>query len=290
MPTCYRHPNRETGVSCSSCGRPICPECMTPTPVGMRCPECANQRTRVVRNPTGTPTALSVGGFPATVVLIAINVIVYLIEVVHGSGGFSISIGTAYDLGALWGPAVHENGDWWRTITSGFVHFSILHIAFNMYLLFILGRLLEPSIGTVRFVTLYFASLLAGSFLALWFTPESVSAGASGAIFGLIGAAFVIARGRKLDAIAGQIGILIVINLVFTFADTGVSLGAHLGGLVAGVLCGLLIIAGEQGRYARNLSRDKRMAFEVVAMSALGVLSFVLALAAAGWGAPYFGG
>ena len=255
---------------------------MTPTPVGMRCPECSNQRTRVVRNPTGTPTALAAGGFPATVVLIAINVIVYLIEVVHGSGGFSISIQTAYDLGALWGPAVHENGEWWRIVTSGFVHFSILHIAFNMYLLFILGRLLEPSIGTIRFVTLYFASLLAGSFLALWFTPDSVSAGASGAIFGLIGAAFVIARGRRLDAIAGQIGILIVINLVFTFADRGVSLGAHLGGLVAGVLCGLLIIAGEQGRYARNLSRGKRIAFEVAAMAALGVLSFVLALAAAG--------
>jgi membrane associated rhomboid family serine protease len=260
---------------------------MTPTPVGMRCPECANQRTRVVRNPTGTPTALAAGGFPATVVLIAINVIVYLIEVVHGSGGLSIGIGTAYDLGALWGPAVHVEGEWWRTITSGFVHFSILHIGFNMYLLFILGRLLEPSIGTVRFVTLYFASLLAGSFGALLLTPDSVSAGASGAIFGVIGATFVIARGRKLDAIAGQIGILIILNLVFTFADTGVSLGAHGGGLIAGVLCGLLIVAGEQGRYGRNLTREKRTAIEVAAMSALGIASFILALAAAGWGAPY---
>src|SRR4051794_26151894 len=280
--TCYRHPNRETGVSCSSCGRPICPECMTPTPVGMRCPECANQRTRVVRNPTGTPAALSVGGFPATVVLIAINVIVYLIEVVHGPGGLSIGIRTAYDLGGLWGPAVHEGGDWWRTITSGFVHFSILHIGFNMYLLFILGRLLEPSIGTLRFVVLYFTSLLAGSFLAPAFPPDSVSAGASGAVFGVIGATFVIARGRRLDAIAGQIGILIVINLVFTFADTGVSLGAHLGGLAAGVLCGLLIVAGEQGRYGRNLSARNRLAIEVAAMSALGIVSFILALAAAG--------
>jgi membrane associated rhomboid family serine protease len=283
--TCYRHPDRETAVSCSSCGRPICPDCMTPTPVGMRCPECASQRTRVVRNPTGTPGGAA---FPATVALIAINVVVYLIEIVHGGGGTSISIGDAYDLGALWGPAVHEGGDWWRTITSGFVHFSILHIAFNMYLLFILGRLLEPSIGTVRFVFLYFASLLAGSFVALWFTPDSVSAGASGAIFGVIGATFVIARGRKLDAIAGQIGILIVINLVFTFADTGVSLGAHLGGLVAGVLCGLLIIAGEQRRYLPNLDARGRLGVELTAMGVLAVASFLLALAAAGWGAPYF--
>jgi len=263
---------------------------MTPTPVGMRCPECANQRTRVVRNPTGTPSALSIGGFPATVVLIAINVILYFVEIVHGSGGTSIGIGTVYDLGGLWGPAVNEGGEWWRTIASGFLHYSILHIGFNMYLLYILGRLLEPSIGTVRFVALYFASLLAGSFCALWFTPDAVSAGASGAIFGVIGATFVIARGRKLDAIAGQIGILIVINLVFTFADTGVSLGAHVGGLVAGVLCGLLIVAGEQGRYGRNLSRDNRLVLEVGAMAALAIVSFILALAAASWGAPYFPG
>jgi membrane associated rhomboid family serine protease len=257
---------------------------MTPTPVGMRCPECASQRTRVVRSPVGTASGAA---FPATIALIAINVIVYLIEIVHGGGGTSISIKTAYDLGALWGPAVNEGGDWWRTITSGFVHFSILHIAFNMYLLFILGRLLEPSIGTARFVVLYFASLLAGSFLALALTPDSVSAGASGAIFGVIGATFVIARGRKLDAIAGQIGILIVINLVFTFADTGVSLGAHIGGLVAGVLCGLLIVAGEQRRYLPNLARRDRLAIELVAMGVIAVASFVLALAAASWGAPY---
>lgn len=259
---------------------------MTPTPVGMRCPECANQRTRVVRNPTGTATSVA---FPVTIALIVINVVVYMIEVLHGGGGTSIGIGNAYDLGALWGPAVNEGGDWWRTITSGFVHFSILHIGFNMYLLFIVGRLLEPSIGSVRFAFIYFASLLAGSFLALVFTPDSVSAGASGAIFGVIGATFVIARGRKLDSIAGQIGILILINLVFTFADTGVSLGAHLGGLVAGVLCGLLIIAGEQRRYGPNLSRRDRLAIELGAMGAIAVISFVLALAAASWGAPYFG-
>jgi membrane associated rhomboid family serine protease len=277
--TCYRHPDRETAVSCSSCGRPICPDCMTPTPVGMRCPECASQRTRVVRNPTGTPSGF--GAFPATVVLIAINIVVYLVEIVHGGGGTSLSTRDVYDLGGLWGPAVSEGGDWWRTITSGFVHVTVLHIAFNMYLLFILGRLLEPSIGTPRFVFLYFASLLAGSFCALWFEPNTVSAGASGAIFGVIGATFVIARGRKLDAIAGQIGILILINLVFTFADSGISLGAHIGGLVAGVLCGLLIVAGEQERYLPGLSRRNRLALELAAMAAVAALSFVLALAVA---------
>jgi membrane associated rhomboid family serine protease len=281
--TCYRHPNRETAVSCSSCGRPICPECMTPTPVGMRCPECMGQRTRVVRNPTGTPTALSMGGFPATVILIAINVIVYLVEIAKGSGGLTNEMGikTIYDVGALWGPAVHEGGDWWRIFTSGFVHVSIFHIGFNMLLLYFIGRLLEPAIGTLRFTVIYFVCLVAGSFCALWFSPDTVSAGASGAIFGILGATFVVARGRNIEQIAGQLGFLIVFNLVFTFADGSISIGAHVGGLVAGVLCGLLIVAGEQGRYGPNLSRNNRLAFEVCAMAALGVLSFILALAVA---------
>jgi membrane associated rhomboid family serine protease len=255
---------------------------MTPTPVGMRCPECMNQRTRVVRNPTGTPTALSVGGFPATMVLIAINVVVYLIELAKGSGGLNqLSINVIYEMGGLWGPAVHEGGDWWRIFTSGFVHVSIFHIGFNMLLLYFIGRLLEPAIGTLRFVVIYFVCLVAGSFFALWFSPDTVSAGASGAIFGILGATFVIARGRNLEAVAGQLGFLIIFNLVFTFADGNISVGAHVGGLVAGVLCGLLIVAGEQGRYGRGLSRTNRLAIEVGAMAALGVLSFILALAVA---------
>jgi membrane associated rhomboid family serine protease len=257
---------------------------MTPTPVGMRCPECASQRTRVVRNPTGTPSGF--GAFPATVVLIAINVIVYLVEVARSGGGFEIGIETIYKMGGLWGPAVDANGDWWRVVTSGFVHVSILHIAFNMYLLFILGRLMEPSIGTARFVFLYFASLLAGSFVALLLEPTTVSAGASGAIFGVLGATFVIARGRRLDAIAGQIGILILFNLFFTFSAGHISIGAHLGGLVCGVLCGLVIVAGERGRLGRG-SRRERLAIELGGMAALGILAFVLALAAAHWGGPY---
>jgi membrane associated rhomboid family serine protease len=253
---------------------------MTPTPVGMRCPECMNQRTKVVVNPTGTASGF--GAFPATMVLIAINVIVYLVEIAKASGGlYQIGSLTIYETGGLFGPAVSEGGDWWRIVTSGFVHVSIVHIGLNMFLLFIMGRLLEPAIGTVRFTFLYFASLLAGSFFALWFSPDALSAGASGAIFGVLGAVFVIARGRNMDTIAGEIGFLIVFNLVFTFAASNISVGAHVGGLVAGVLCGLLIVAGEQGRYGRGLSPSSRLAIELGAMTAIGVLSFVLALAVA---------
>ncbi|HEY8501325.1 MAG TPA: rhomboid family intramembrane serine protease, partial [Solirubrobacterales bacterium] len=204
--TCYRHPDRETGVSCSSCGRPICPDCMTPTPVGMRCPECASQKTRVVR---GVGQADGFSRFPATYALIAINVIVFLVEVAQGGGGLFAEQRSQFvaDFG-LYGPSVAE-GEWYRLVTSGFLHASFFHIGFNMLLLYFLGRLLEPALGTPRFVVLYFASLLAGSFGALVIEPNAFTIGASGAVFGLAGAVFVIARGRGMDALAGQIGFLI---------------------------------------------------------------------------------
>jgi membrane associated rhomboid family serine protease len=271
--TCYRHPDRETGVSCSSCGRPICPDCMTPTPVGMRCPECMQQRTKVVRNPTGQPGQFS--AFPATMVLIAINVILYFVEIAKGSGGLAPSSQTIYDLGGLFGPAVAE-GDWWRLIASGFLHVSLIHIGFNMLLLFLLGRLLEPAIGTPRFVGVYFASLLAGSLGVILLDPNSLSAGASGAVFGIAGAVFVIARGRGMDAIAAEIGFLIVFNLVFTFAASNISVGAHVGGLIGGIVCALVIVAGERGTFGRN-----RFFVEMALIVLVGALSFVVALAAA---------
>src|SRR4051794_26927624 len=165
--TCYRHPNRETGVSCSSCGRPICPECMTPTPVGMRCPECANQRTKVTR---GIPSAGSgAAGFwrmPATFVLIGLNVLAFLAEITGGSGGLSSVSGSVVNDFGLRGISV-AGGEWYRLVTGGFLHAGFLHIAFNMFLLFILGRMLEPAIGTPRFVGIYVASLFAGALGAL---------------------------------------------------------------------------------------------------------------------------
>ena len=260
--TCYRHPNRETAVSCSSCGRPICPECMTPTPVGMRCPECASQRTKVVRG-VGRPDGFA--RTPATYVLIALNVIVYLIEIANGAGGlFSDQTSQFVVDWGLFGPFVAE-GEVYRLVTSGFLHANFIHIGFNMFLLHFLGRLLEPSLGTPRFVVLYFASLLAGSFGALAVEPEALTIGASGAVFGLAGAVFIMARGRGMDALAGEIGFLILFNLILGFVVPRISVGGHIGGLIGGAVCALVIVAGERGMLGRN-----RLPLELLAMAAVG--------------------
>jgi membrane associated rhomboid family serine protease len=272
--TCYRHPDRETRVSCSSCGRPICPDCMTPTPVGMRCPECANQRTRVVRNPTGTPSGI--GAFPATYVLIAINVIVFLVQIANGSGGFRETGVSQFVVDyALFGPSVAE-GEWYRLLTCGFLHASLIHIGFNMLILFFLGRLLEPALGTPRFLVLYFASLLAGSLGALVLDPNALTLGASGAVFGLAAATFIIARGRGMDALASQIGFLIVFNLVWSFVGSNISVGGHVGGLIGGTICALAIVAGERGMFGRN-----RLPLELAAMVLVAAISAAGAIAVA---------
>ena len=247
MPACYRHPGRETNVGCSNCGRPICPDCMTSTPVGMRCPECARERTKVVRSPAG----LGAGAAPVTFALIAINVVAYLAEMVGGGssaldGGGSVIV----DFG-LFGPAV-DDGDWYRIVTGGFLHAGLLHLGFNMFALYFLGTLLEPAIGPWRFAGLYLVSLLGGSFGALLLDPLELTVGASGAVFGLMAAAFLTARNRGLDDLASQIGFFVVINLVFTFSIPNISIGGHLGGLAAGGLAALAIAAGERrGREGR---------------------------------------
>jgi membrane associated rhomboid family serine protease len=160
---------------------------MTPTPVGMRCPECARQRTRVVQGPramVGRPTA--------TYALIAINVVMFVAQIAttgHGYG--SLAGGTFTNKLELFGPAVAD-GEWWRLVTGGFLHAGFFHIAINMYILWLLGSMLEPAVGAPRFLLIYFVSLLAGSFGALLVTPHSPTVGASGAIFGVAGAAAVV--------------------------------------------------------------------------------------------------
>ncbi len=241
MAVCYRHPGRETGVSCSNCGNPICPDCMTATPVGMRCPECSRQKTpvRTMRNVYAQPTV--------TYVLIGICVLLYIGTFRSGS-----SQGVYLDLGTI-GSGTLTNGDqigvahgeYWRLITGAFLHdpANPLHIAFNMYILYWLGTMLEPVLGHLRFAALYVASLLAGSFGALVAAPNNLTYGASGAVFGLMAAAFVFQRARGIDPWRSGLGPVILLNLAlpFVFPGLNISIGAHVGGLIGGAVAALAI-------------------------------------------------
>src|SRR3954451_9040004 len=238
--TCYRHPSRETAVNCSSCGRPICPDCMTPTPVGMRCPECARQRTPV-------KTLRSMHAEPrVTIGIIAVCVVAYLATGNLGAGTSSAG-GTLFRDLALDGPDVAA-GDMWRLVSSGFLHAGLLHIGFNMYLLWVLGRLLEPTLGNARFAALYFTALLWGSFGALLVQPNAYTVGASGAIFTLMGAAAIALPARGHNILQTDIGLLIVFNLGLSFVLSNVSIGGHVGGLVGGALVGMLFLAADRRR------------------------------------------
>ncbi len=215
---------------------------MTSTPVGMRCPECARQRTEV-RNPTG---AAGRSDAPATYALIGLCVAAFVLEIVGGGGAASFGGGGAVirDFG-LFGPLVAE-GEPYRIVTSAFLHAGLIHLGFNMFALYVLGTLLEPAIGTRRFVGIYAASVLAGSFGALLLDPTQLTVGASGGVFGLMAAAFLIARHRGLDELASQVGFFVVINLVFTFTISNISIGGHLGGLIGGALAALYVNALER--------------------------------------------
>jgi membrane associated rhomboid family serine protease len=243
---------------------------MTPTPVGMRCPECSRQRTRVVRARTlysGQPTA--------TYALMAINVVVFLAELVSGVSLVGNSFGGSKLIlhGALFGPKVAD-GEYWRLVTSGFLHYNLWHIAFNMYALYILGNLLEPAIGHVRFALIYFVALFAGSFGALIVTPDSLTVGASAAVFGLFGAAIVELRSRGVDVMSTGLPLWLGINLLFTFTFNGISVGGHIGGLVGGTLAGVAI--GELDK-RRNIPA---LAGPLLAV-AIGVISVAGAIAVA---------
>ncbi len=243
METCYRHPNRETGVSCSNCGRPICPDCMTSTPVGMRCPECARQRTKVKTMGSVTEPML-------TYVLIAVNVVVALGLVLGGSGG-SFGLNPLYQSGALIGSGAAldgttvgvAHGELWRLLTSGFIHGDgqggssvFIHLLFNMFALYVLGGMLEPAVGRLRFGIIYTVSILVGSFGALLLTPDGFTAGASGGVFGLMAAAVVVMRNRGINPMESGLGLWIGLNLLITFTIPGISIGGHIGGLIGGAL------------------------------------------------------
>jgi membrane associated rhomboid family serine protease len=242
---CYRHPRNETAVTCSNCGRPICTECMVFAAVGIKCPECAGRPTgakkaavRASRSFTGVGT-----DFLVTKTLIGVNVLVYLAQVVQ-SGSLTNSYSELFIRGALFGPAV-ANGEWYRLVTCAFLHGSVLHILFNMLMLWWFGRPLEHLLGRARFLAIYFVSILAGSAGALLITPDRPTIGASGAVFGILGAGLVLER-NNINVFGGSALIIIALNLALSFTLSSVSIGGHVGGLVGGALC--VIALGGFGR------------------------------------------
>jgi len=259
-PVCYRHPSRETYIRCTRCERPICPDCMNEAAVGHQCPECVAEGRRSQR-----PARTAFGGTRAgqagiaTRALIAINVIVFVISALSGgakalggSGGLLGMLGSSTPvtqwgevLGyAAYGPGgpVHgiAAGEWYRLGTAMFLHYGLLHIGLNMWVLWQLGRYLEARLGPARFVALYLLAGLGGNVAAYIFTaPNQPAAGASTAIFGLFAAIIIVNRRLKLDITA--LIPLLVINLIFTFTVPSISVAGHLGGLVVGGVVGLIL-------------------------------------------------
>ncbi|MEZ0094173.1 rhomboid family intramembrane serine protease [Streptacidiphilus sp. EB129] len=230
LPDCYRHPGRETGVGCTRCGRPVCPECRVDAAVGFQCRECVHGGNAAVRRATTEFGGRPVGDHAlVTKILIGINLVVWGLQYVVSP--------STLDYLYMWGTGVAVDGQWYRMITSVFFHTALLHIAMNMWSLWVLGPPLEQLLGRWRFLGLYLVSGLAGSALQLVVAPDTPALGASGAIFGLLGALVVIQRKRGFSL--GPILAIVAVNLVATFTIPNISWEAHVGGLAAGALIGL---------------------------------------------------
>jgi membrane associated rhomboid family serine protease len=253
---------------------------MNTASVGFHCPECAKAGKQKVYSGPG----MFLSQPTVTYALIAINVLVFLASAAMGDGlAFgSVSSDGLLAEGGAWGPFIAEEGEWWRIVTSGFMHFGVIHLAFNMYALYVLGPQLERSVGPVRFGLIYFACLLGGSFGALLVTPLGLTAGASGAIFGLLGVAVFAARSVGLSIWDTGLGSVLLLNFLITFGWSFVSVGGHVGGFLAGLLCGWLVY--DLGRRVRLPKYTLEGAFV-----AIGGLCFVGAMwAATTWSNPVF--
>jgi membrane associated rhomboid family serine protease len=269
--TCAFHPDRRAGVVCQRCDTPICPSCMTQASVGFHCPNCVKKgKQKVVRG----PAAFGATQRPVlTYAIIAVNVAVFLYELSEGDvAGRSSIFKVLVDYG-LNGPAIAQDHEWYRLITSAFLHVSIFHIALNMLALWNIGPLLERTLGRTRFGVIYAVSLVAGSAGAVLLAPNQLTAGASGAIYGLIGALIVVFRNRGISFWQSGLGLTLLLNLVFTLTFPNISIGGHLGGLVGGLVATWLFVEG-----ARRLRQPQTVLWVCIALVPL---FFVLGLAAA---------
>ncbi|MFF0745032.1 rhomboid family intramembrane serine protease [Streptomyces sp. NPDC004111] len=257
VPHCYRHPDRETGIRCTRCEKPICTDCMVDASVGFQCPDCVSSGSGTGHAPTANQprnvvgTALR-GGDPrlVTKILIGLNLAVFAVVSLTPAGDAIVRdffLFGGYNAAPMFSSGV-AGGEWYRLFTAMFLHEAIWHIAFNMLGLWWLGGPLEAALGRARFLALYLVSGLAGSALTYAVAaPNQPSLGASGAIFGLLGATAVLMKRMNYDM--RPVIALLVINLIFTFGGSNIAWEAHIGGLVAGVLLALGLV---------NAPREKR--------------------------------
>jgi membrane associated rhomboid family serine protease len=241
---CYRHPTRETGVHCTRCGKPICPDCMIQAPVGFQCPDCVEEARRDFRR--GPGRALR-GGIVATKALLFAIAAVFVVEVVSG-GLRALFDGPSqqrlFELGAMQ-PLAIADGQYWRLFSAMFLHAGLLHIGFNAYALWLFGSSVESTLGRTRFVLIYFVSGFLASVASYAFGPVvSIGVGASGAIFGIFGAFIAYNYRRRHLALAAAnlrwAMTMILLNVLLVFGFQGIDWRAHLGGLVAGVIAGTI--------------------------------------------------
>ena len=267
---CYRHPDRPSGVSCQRCDRLICPECMHSASVGVHCPECTRNSTQKVY------TASTLPGADATVTraLIAINVAVFVM--------FNLAeLGSVSDI-LVNGRAIDQLSEPWRIVTGGFGHNSLVHLGMNMFALWGLGRMLEIRLGPALFGVAYMASLIGGSFLAIFFDPNQSGLGASGAIFGLLGLVVLALRSRGIGLQESGLGRILIINLFISFLPF-VSLWAHAGGFFVGLGLGALYFGLNPGDGPIIKLEKQQIAVTVVLMV---VLFGAAVWAASTWTSP----
>src|SRR5688572_1293672 len=266
---CYRHPDRETGVSCSECGRGICPDCMVFAPVGIRCPDHSGQ-PQGARKVVQQVQRRTSGNRWVTKAIVGLNVGIFLLQLAQGAP-ITTNSGSIWENGVLYGPAVAD-GDWYRLITAAFLHYGPVHLAMNMLGVRWIGGILEDALGSLRYGLLYLVSGLAGSAGALLLSPTDLTVGASGAVFGIIGAALVLER-QQTFVLGGSAITLLVLNLAFTFAVPGISIGGHLGGLAGGALA--ILALSQFGRRSALYSRIDVVS--ILSLTAIGLSSIAVA-------------
>ncbi|GHE66138.1 rhomboid family intramembrane serine protease [Streptomyces spiralis] len=255
VPTCYRHPDRETGVRCTRCERPICPECMVDASVGFQCPDCVRAASGTGHAPQASRPRTVAGGTVTadprllTKILIGINIAVFIAVQADKSLLEHLVLYGAWPPKPAMPTSGVAGGEWYRLVTSMFTHQEYWHIGFNMLSLWWIGGPLEAALGRSRYLTLYFISGLAGGALTyLLASPAEASLGASGAIFGLFGATAVLMRRLNYDM--RPVIALLVVNLIITFGWASIAWQAHIGGLVAGVIVGYAMVHAPRERRA----------------------------------------